>query len=406
MSDEREGLPSASGAEIFVNCAISSRLQALAPKEEVKDQVTTDGTLIHEALEREDGSELNLTQAEIFERLQELDKQLYRQWREDFPIKDKGEDIREERFWLYDPTWTRKLASAKADHVYIIGDHGLSIDYKSGFKEVRDASRNWQGRLQALVLAGNHPEVNHIRVAFAQGRLTKFYTTCDYTQEDLNWAYQEFELAGWRAKQPDAPATPGPWCPNCRAKSFCKAYASMSLLPSTMIHGGKIVDKADVALAVNSLSEEDLMAIFERRNVIENALEAIKGRVKSLPDETLKAHGYEKRPGARYITKVEVNPLFQALWDDGFWNHIPEVERQEWAVKEFSQVTTALTTKVEELVIPRYLSPHAHWENGMLKKVSSKRFATSKAAKEHLRGLLEKCSEMDTKEQTVRKIKE
>jgi hypothetical protein len=216
MNDERLGLPSASGAHRFVHCAISHTLESAIPKKETSNPLAAEGTLIHAALEREDGSELDMDQARIAEKLSEIDKERYQQWRHDFPINESGIELREERLFTYGPD-NQPDGSAKADKVYIIGDHALTIDYKSGYKQVEEASRNWQGRLQALAVAANNAEVTHVRVVFAQFRLMRFYTECDYSLEDLKYALAEWRQAVWRSKQPDAAANPGPWCSTCRA---------------------------------------------------------------------------------------------------------------------------------------------------------------------------------------------
>ncbi len=395
MKDERLGLPSASGAHRFVACAISHRLQAQAqPDEESEDPLATEGSIIHQAFEMEDGSELTLTQSEILTNLQEIDRTLYEQWRIDFPVMDKGWEVKEERLFVFGPDM-QPTGSAKPDHLWIIGNCALLVDAKTGFLQVEDASTNMQGRLQALAVVANNPEVEHVRVAFAQFRFKKHYTFCDYSVEDLKYALFEWNAAVWRSKQPDATANPGPWCKLCRARSFCKAAGAIALLPSAEVKNGQVFtqkqDPVAVRESVYAMTIPDLVAIFERRTIIENVLDAVKRRLKGLPEETLKELGYEKREGARYITKVEVNPLFQALWDDGFWNHIPSETRQDEAVKEFSTFTTALTGKLEDVALPRL--------------ISSGRFKLTKEAKSHLRELIEKCSAMDTKEPTIRKLK-
>lgn len=395
MNDERLGLPSASGAERHVACPVSHRLQALAPKEESTDPLATEGSLIHEALEREDGSELNMGQTEIYEKLKELDQELYKQWRIDFPVEDKGVEIKEERFFVYDNSG-KPTGSAKSDHIYIIGNCALNIDAKTGFKEVRDSSSNWQGRLQALALIANNPELDHIRVAFAQFRLRKYYTVCDYTRQDLEYALMEWNLSNWKSIQPDAIANPGEWCTGCKAKAYCKAAGAISLLPSVEVKGGQVFNQKDnpaaIRDAVSAMTVPDLIAIYERRSIIETVMESVKSRLKSLEAETLKALGYELKAGAVYTTKIEINPLFQLLWDDGIWNNIPEDKRQDEAIKEFSTITTALTGKLSDLVMPKY--------------TSSGRFKTTKDAKDHLKRLVDQVSTSSRKESTLKKLKE
>lgn len=391
MSDEREGLPSASGAEIFVNCAASQRLQAMVEKVESADPLALDGSVIHAALEREDGSELTMDQAEIATKLSEIEKQLYHQWREDFPIEDRGQVIREERFWIRGEDG-QKTGSAKPDVVYIVGDHALCIDYKATFSQLKDASSNIQGRVQAISICQNHPEVTHIRVAFAQFRLSRFFTYCDYTVKDLDFALKEWNLAVWRSQHPDAPAIPGTHCRFCRAKSICRAAAAYSLLPATTVPGMLKTDKVAISNAITSLSHSDLVAIHERGSIIKNVLDAVSARLKALPVEELKALGLELKPGSKYISKVDVNAMFQLLWDDGFWNDVNADERMAQATTDFSTCSTVQTGKLSDLVVAGYL------EQG--------RFKTKKAAEEHLKDLLAQVSTQETKEPTLRRIKE
>lgn len=390
MNDERHGLPSASGATIFYNCPASDSLQKQAPKTESDDPLAIEGTLIHEALETDDGSELNLSQQEIAANIAEVADQLYRSWREEFPINDKGVEIREERYWLWDDQGN--TGSAKPDIVYIVGDHALVIDAKSGFKQVEDASRNLQGRIQAVAVWMNNPEVIHVRSAFAQYRFKKHYTYCDYEKNDLSMALHEWNMSVWRSKRPDAPAIPGTWCVNCRAKGFCVSAGAYALLPSSRI-GGKVgLEKSDVLMLVQQLSQEDLVAIHERSTIITNVLDAVKVRLKSIPDERLKELGYELKEGSEYITKVDVQGFFVQLWEAGVWDHIPDKQQRENASKEdFKRFSTLLVGEAKK-----------HFAEML---VGNKKFKTKKAAEESLNELLAQVSQKERKDKSLKRIK-
>src|SRR6185436_14657944 len=151
----------------------------------------------------------------------------------------------------------------------------LLIDLKLGFKAVPEAHVNPQLAVQGVAVAENHHAQN-VRVAPLQARLGISYSICDYNAEDLANRRKEWLHVLWKGKN-SSTAYAGDWCAYCKAKSVC-----MTAIGYTMVAA-----VADPAKVTNEVAVE----VFRRRGTIEKVIDAIKDRLKALPDETLNSLG-------------------------------------------------------------------------------------------------------------------
>src|SRR5215467_11164260 len=104
MSDERFNLPSASGAEIWMNCpaqpAFIKSIQ-ISDNEE-QDESTLSGKKIHEALRIESSESLSSDESDTYELEIKNQDDLITQWMRHKGISAIKEGMREERFYLRD----------------------------------------------------------------------------------------------------------------------------------------------------------------------------------------------------------------------------------------------------------------------------------------------------------------
>lgn len=305
MTDEREGLLSASSGYIVFSCA--GALNAQRGLESIPTPEAQEGEEIHDALETDDFTNLSEDGRSIAERLSAMTETAFNQWWTSIGGPLDTETFREKRLWIHDSD-LNPIASAKLDYYTIAPKetpiYGLVLDYKTGYLRVTSAKANIQLRIQALALFNEYPSLQKITVGSAQYRFTGQLDTVEYTVETLKRAQQELRFNLWRANSPDAPRSPGDHCRYCRAKgtTHCPESVAYSLLPMAMA-GTSLRTKDDAIKAVSAMTVEDLAFVRSRKTIIEHILSAINSRLRGLSEEELAAVGL-RLVGSGSTTKV------------------------------------------------------------------------------------------------------
>lgn len=365
IDPERLGKPSASSMHRVWACAGSENLINSIPFEErvrADDAVTASGTRVHAALAGDDG-ELDMTEDEIKERLQDLEREVVDKWKYEVvlskttgPTYPDVEVTREERFWIREEAGGEGIASAKPDVVYRCGTCALVINYKAAFKPVPKAQSNHQCRTEALAVWSEFYCTN-IRVAICQHRLKSAVTQADYDEEALYEAAAQLKFTLWRAAQPDSPRTAGPHCDWCPAKAHCPELATYSLLPSATSIAQPPIDlpakaqKAYVELAVAQLTVEQLAFIERRRGIAEKLFFSVKDRLKTLTPEQLALVGFELGEGRNQLEVKDFTGLTEAMYQ--------MMDRKELTAEEFASAFEFSIGAVEKAVLPRRIEASA-----------------------------------------------
>lgn len=317
MTDSRDNLPSASGADRLYSCAGSFALEAKAPEGTPTDEALQ-GQEIHEAKESEDFSGLDEEGQTIAQQLTKMESQAVEDWAKQFDLKVGAPD-REQRLWIRDAIG-KKLASAKPDIWWVVEKHALVLDLKTGYLPVTRAYRNIQARWQALAIFSEYPTVEHVRAGTAQYRFGGRLDLVDFDLNALEMAERELLLNLWRAKQEEAQRVPGPHCRYCRAKSLCPEAAAYSMLPivpfSQVPQGGRGV-KERVAQAVMQLDLAQLAYIQERKTIIEHVLNAVSERLKTFAPADLKSVGWELEPQSSVREIPDINAMWAIAHENG-----------------------------------------------------------------------------------------
>ena len=229
--DPRQNLPSASGIYRIVNCPGSLAAEKGLP-DLPAEQVTEEGTAIHEAAETGDTSELSGDPAAIAKRLRAMEDRVLEQWLADIPNYDGTIPQRhaEVRLWIRDRKTLELTASAQLDVLRVYEKWCLIIDFKTGFNDAPPADRNWQLLTQAICVHHEFPKVERFRVAIAASRLSSKLDIAEYSLADLEHADKELLHVLWLAKQSDAQRRPGEHCRWCKAKGICPEAATFSLV--------------------------------------------------------------------------------------------------------------------------------------------------------------------------------
>lgn len=281
-------------------------------------QVTQQGTNIHDALESGDDSELELTEQEIKDRLSSLEKETAALWYEEFNLEREAPTVREKRFWIRERKSLDLLASARLDFALVHNTHALVINYKSGYADSTPSERNWQCRTEVIALWQEFPQLEHIRGGIVQSRLYSKIDLTDYQLEDLVRIEREIRHVLWRASQPDAARVPGPHCRYCRALAHCREAAAYVLMPPARIApytvrtNGKI-DVLAIGEAISKLAPNELAFLYQRRKIADAVFDAVEARMKTLAADELRAIGYKVAEGNRNKIVVNAKRAYERL---------------------------------------------------------------------------------------------
>lgn len=303
---ERQDKPSASGFDRIAHCPGSIEAERGLPQLP-EQQVTADGVAIHEALESGFDEELNMTQAEIADKLRKMEERELVNWLDHYNIMEAHSYspvvLRETRFWIRDTITLDPIASAKPDVVYHAGDYGFIVNFKAGFKKPTASELSWQSRIEVLAFWHERMErsqsVKAIRGAFAASRLSSHFDSTDYTLDDLLRIEREFRHILWRSEQRNAPRVPGVHCRYCRAQAYCREAATYALVVASRVpvlaDGGK--QSLAIAQAVHRMTPAELAHVHERESLVKAMFDAVEARMKALPKEELASIGYALVPG-------------------------------------------------------------------------------------------------------------
>ena len=186
---------------------------------------------------------------------------------------------------------TRKSALCKPDLFAYASGHLLVIDFKSGFLPVEPSPKNWQLKIQLTALDQSFGPFGSIRAAIAQSRLGDTYDKCDYTRDDIDQVYLEVLFYLRRSRETGHELVPGDHCRYCRARADCAPFAAYGLLPWARARFDRPMAKKEVYAKVGQLPMSALAFIESRRSAANNLFDAVKERLKSLDEATLKSLG-------------------------------------------------------------------------------------------------------------------
>lgn len=345
MSDEREGLPSASAFSRYALCPGSWALEQTIPEERTSDDAAM-GTRIHAALAGE-RVQLNDDENRIADLCTEHEARLV--------IDTFGpvvmSPVREERLWGYDHRLQRTF-SGKPDAVYVHDGRALLIDYKTGRGSVEHASENLQLRALA-VLAADKWEVHDVTVAIIQP-MAGHPTTARYRAEDLDRAFHEVKGIVDLIRLPHAPRRPSAdACKWCRGKALCPEAREAAVAP--------VLDHAPVGITPDAmaatLTSETLGLFLERAAMAESIIEACRAEARRRISEGEKVKGWKLKEGATRETITKPETVFARFCEAGGTSEqfLPVVTVAKAKLKDaLKSVTGAkgkdLETKLSELL--------------------------------------------------------
>lgn len=291
QNDERLGFPSASSMERDFACAGSRALVKMVERQAVPAPDTSSaaaeqGTLLHEANEAGDISDLSMTPAEHVKQIRAQEEEIAREWCYDIGANfSEIEVIREQRLWLH---INGRSASVKIDTLCIamgnLERRVLIIDAKSGRKSVTPPVRNWQLRTCLAAVAENYSGVVSGRTAIVPlwGRRAP---ACDHTEEDIKAIRGRLAERLELIEQPDQPRTVGDHCEHCPGKTICPEYREQFAL---------VIRQR--AIQWDLVPNENKTALYKLADNVEKGAKLLKEQIKADLSEGVKIPGMFKRP--------------------------------------------------------------------------------------------------------------
>tara|TARA_R110000824_G_scaffold190506_3_gene372050 strand:- start:533 stop:1618 length:1086 start_codon:yes stop_codon:yes gene_type:complete len=279
VTDERQGLPSASNLERLATCRGSLNAEIGLPDE--PNEMSRAGDVGHACLAGEVHiDELDDETAKTVGRCQTLERSIL----VDLDMVD-AEQVREVRFWL--EIEGRRLFSGKPDLVAIEGTRALVVDYKTGPVAVESAASNMQLRALAVLVFWKYNHLEEITTAIIQPRaFDQQATLTTYKVDDIWEAYYELLLILEEAQETDAPRKASEKaCRYCKAKTTCpEAQKSIT----------------DIAKVESNLPEIPSANLLEKCAIAKSLIAKVEAIArKALEADPNAIAGYELKQGAK-----------------------------------------------------------------------------------------------------------
>jgi hypothetical protein len=262
-----------------------------------------EGTLIHDALERDDLSQLNDEQKTLALMCQKFVNNTIK--RGDTVIKEMKLPVLE----LAPGDWV--WGTADLVILRVETRHAVIIDYKMGRTEVDDADSNFQGQAYALGLITGFPELDTVEVIFLLPR-QDLITSHTYGREDMEDITLRILRVNALSHDPDAPYNPtAAGCQWCAGKGECPELRRTAMVVARNSGVLTLPDHFNPGTMVNieDRNRAQLLApILEDwcKQVKANNLQACLDGGLELPDFSLVA-----RSGARRVVDTAV--VFETL---------------------------------------------------------------------------------------------
>ena len=304
---ERLNLPSASAFGITANCPGSVGLiKSLNLPDDRGDEMAERGTRIHKGWETGSIEGLAADEVEDLKKTQSLDDAAVVQWafEKQIPAGTSLETFSERRLWLHDDDMNPVL-SGQFDKLTICNGHAFVRDLKSGWcRNLTPSEESWQLRVLCVLVwleyGSKVDGLKTIRASFIKPKFGKNgVDTVEYDTDSLYRSKNQVKQILWESSQPEARFNAGNHCNYCKARQHCRVAASYAMLPSVIAQNATDM--------VSTLSNDDLVKLWQSDAIVRKILDGVKARLKSLPAETLESLGLKVGEGRKLdpITNTE-----------------------------------------------------------------------------------------------------
>ena len=288
----------AAGADAL--CPGRHRAQIGQP--ETTSPEATSGIRIHAWLAGHPPADLTPAELELAETLRTAEHQVVRQIFGDAHPACQ----RESRLWLaIEPGYWH---TGQPDVVYLSGQTGLILDYKTGHQEVASAHRNQQLRDLAVLLAMNH-DLHTVYVASLQSAAKHSPEITRYTNRELCPALDQLQKRVRACHDPAAPRVAGPvQCQFCRAKAVCPEARAAALSLTDIPPNVSLTVSAAEAAA--QFTPEMLGQFLERAVVAEGVIAACREEARRRLNAGEIIPGWRLKPGQQRETITDPQACF------------------------------------------------------------------------------------------------
>lgn len=286
-TDEREGMPSGSGAKRWLNCPGSHIAERGLPDSQTED--AAEGEMLHAVMESPASphrAKLSDEQAHCIEFCRATRLKLS----EEILGTDEPQAFVEERWWLRNPATLDPVASCRVDWAGFSSDNMLVIDWKFGRKAVDQADVNDQLRFAAAVAWQEHAQLASVYVGIVAPRAEgERVTVARFTADQCQAAHAEMVAGALRAMQPSQPR-----CPSAGACHYCRARGTEAC-PESIAE--------TTALATVSTSEiatpERVAELLDKCELAERVIDAIRANAKRMISDGVSVPGWRLKPGSK-----------------------------------------------------------------------------------------------------------
>jgi len=336
-TDERKGLPSASEAHRIIACpGYLFAKKTWEHTQEEESPIAKSGTDTHDAIEcMIDGKPVEMTLDETEEFVAEKCTQMH-----DMTVQDLfGGPDKINKNWVRMRLWMKHndqfMMSGEPDY---FGTDGQGTwyceDYKRGPKPVPVATKNWQ--LQTyLTLMAHDEKLNGLKFeklygAIFQPLVSSRAIIVKMTVDDCLSIRNQLLRALWKADDPNQPRIPGDHCTYCPVAGVCPQRQSFGL-----------VLQHEFSLS-NSLSNEQLLAIYPKLSQIEQVCEKVRGIFKErVARGEIKEYEIYDHPSGHTVNHPnDMFKLVKEYFSDG---------------KEFASLLTVPIGKIREVWVSRFM---------------------------------------------------
>ena len=307
MTDERLNLPSASAMERLALCPGSRKLEATQPDKRTDDSAA--GDRAHELAARyftsfhpEDRwpaydpvvQSEDIAVTDVVGEFIEMARDVFAEWllsvRENEPHAPLRRLV-EVRLTMFGDGF-RALTTGKPDLVWLCGRYALILDLKSLYGHHTASVKNLQLRTYAILVSEDQPDIQFVRVAICQPRVSKQPQTCNYTPVHLNAGRFEVKAILDASNEPEAPLIAGSiQCRNCRARGVCPAARDFAaIIPLTTT---RVLARGEAPKLVAMLPIQERVLLWSNASTIGKILEAVEENLKEQPADVLAEVGLE-----------------------------------------------------------------------------------------------------------------
>ena len=282
--DEREGMPSGSGAKRWLTCPGSHLAERGLPDSQTED--AAEGEMLHAVMESPASphrAKLSDEQAHCIEFCRATRLKLSKE----ILGTDEPQAFVEERWWLRNPATLDPVASCRVDWAGFSDDSMIVLDWKFGRKAVDHADVNDQLRFAAAVAWSEFsPATVYVGIVAPRADGERV-TVAKFTADQCELARAEMVAGALRAMQPGQPR-----CPSAGACHYCRARGTEAC-PESIAE--------TTALATVSASEiatpERVAELLDKCELAERVIDAIRANAKRMISDGVSVPGWRLKPG-------------------------------------------------------------------------------------------------------------